>query len=313
MNGDEPQLELLLATYNSSKYLKPLLESLLAQTEQEFSLLVSDDGSRDDTLRIIEDYAPRFRRPVKMLTRAAPSGSAMANFAFLLEHARAPYVMLVDHDDIWHADKIARGLAKVREIEARHGTAHPALAHGDLAVIDEMGQPTAASFWKMKQIAPRCSADLNRALMHATVVGCTVTANRALVKAALPVPKEAIMHDWWLNLVAAARGTVAYDPHPAIDYRIHGANASAPEAVSLGAAIQKRARVATLREKIARRMRQSAALAAHLASSEPGAAETAQRFASVQAHGWLARRIIVVHNRFLFPGLWRNFALLAAV
>ena len=147
--------------------------------------------------------------------------------------------MLVDHDDIWRPDKVEVGLAKLMAAEERRGSDVPALVHGDLVVIDEAGRVIEDSFWKLKQIDPSYSCDLRHAVIHATVVGCTITANRALLRAALPVPSEAIMHDWWLNLVAAATGTVEYDPTPHIHYRIHADNVSRPEKVSVGNAFAK--------------------------------------------------------------------------
>jgi len=149
-----PAIELLLATYNSERYLAALLESLAAQTHDDFVLVVSDDGSCDATLDIIADFAPRLRHPPRVLAPHAPSGSAMMNFARLLGEATADYVLLVDHDVFWHSENVASGLAQVRAVVAQRGISHPVLAHGDLRVIDRSGAVSRPSFWAMKQIAP---------------------------------------------------------------------------------------------------------------------------------------------------------------
>jgi glycosyltransferase involved in cell wall biosynthesis len=307
-----PSVELLLATYNSEHYLAELLQSLASQTHDDFVLVVSDDGSRDATLEIIAQFAPRFRHPLRILENTTPSGSAMMNFARLLGAARADYVLLVDHDDIWHPDKIASGLAQVRAVEAQRGSEHPVLAHGDLRVIDGEGAVSRPSFWAMKQIDPACSQSLRRTLIHASVVGCTTTMNRALVDACLPIPQNAVMHDWWISLIAAACGTVVYDPVPHIDYRIHGNNVSNPREASASAAIGESNYRAIMQQKLAVRARQAAALAERLEPVAPAAAALARRFAQLPDIGFVARRVSILRHRFLFPGIWRNLALAVA-
>jgi hypothetical protein len=307
-----PSVELLLATYNSERFLAPLLESLVAQTHDDFVLVVSDDGSRDTTLEIVAQFAPRFRHPPRVLDKGQPTGSAMMNFARLLGAASADYVLLVDHDDIWHPDKVACGLAMVREVEVQRGAAHPVLAHGDLRVIDGDGAVSRPSFWAMKQIDPACSQSLRRTLIHASVVGCTTTMNRALVQACLPIPPEAVMHDWWISLIAAARGTVVYDPVPHIDYRIHGNNVSNPREASASAAMGQANYRAVMQQKLAVRAQQAAALAERLEHDAPAAASLSRRFAQLPEIGFVARRLSILRHRFLFPGVWRNLALAVA-
>lgn len=306
------QVELLLATYNSERYLAALLDSLVSQTHDDFVLVVSDDGSRDRTLEIVAEYAPRLRHPPRILAQGAPSGSAMMNFSRLLENAAADYVMLVDHDDVWHPDKIACGLAQVRAVEAARGAQHPVLAHGDLRVIDGDGTVSRPSFWAMKQIDPACSQDLRRTLIHASVVGCTTTLNRALVRACLPIPDTAVMHDWWISLIAAACGTVVFDRTARIDYRIHGNNVSNPREASASAALGETNYRAVMQQKLAVRARQAAALAERLDGRCQTAADLARSFADLPAQNFVARRYSIIRNGFLFPGIWRNVAMALA-
>ncbi len=302
-------VELLLATYNSEKYLPDLLESLIGQTHDDFVLVVSDDGSKDATQDILATFASRFRHPLRMLDEASPAGSAMGNFSRLLQASSADYVMLVDHDDRWHPEKVASGLALVQAVEAERGTQHPVLAHSELQVIDGTGAVSQNSFWGMKQIDPACSQSLRRTLMHASVVGCTTTLNRALVNAATPVPPAAIMHDWWISLIAAAQGSVVFDRTPRIDYRIHGNNVSNPREASASAAMAQSNYRAVMKRKIAERARQAGALAQRLETANPAAAAIARNFANLPEQSFFARRFSIFRNGFVFPGIWRNVAL----
>jgi hypothetical protein len=63
-----------------------------------------------------------------------------------------------------------------------------------------------------------------RLLVSNTVTGCTALCNEALLMRALPVPAQAVMHDWWLALVAGAFGRLSYIDAPLLQYRQHGAN-----------------------------------------------------------------------------------------
>jgi hypothetical protein len=56
------------------------------------------------------------------------------------------------------------------------------------------------------------------------VTGCTALINESLAEKALPIPESAIMHDWWLALVAAAFGKLVYLDIPLVRYRQHGSN-----------------------------------------------------------------------------------------
>ena len=63
-----------------------------------------------------------------------------------------------------------------------------------------------------------------RLLVSNTVTGCTALCNEALLRRALPIPPAAVMHDWWLALVAGAFGRLSFIDAPLLQYRQHGAN-----------------------------------------------------------------------------------------
>jgi len=68
------------------------------------------------------------------------------------------------------------------------------------------------------------SNPLQALLVQNFVTGCTCLANRALINMALPVPKEAMVHDWWLALCAAASGRIGFLPEATVRYRQHSKN-----------------------------------------------------------------------------------------
>jgi glycosyltransferase involved in cell wall biosynthesis len=128
-------IEIALATYNSAPYLRELLDSLFRQTCQDFTILVSDDGSSDATLHIIADYQHRFPGRIRRVGSGERVGGPRANYSRLIDHLTADYVLFCDHDDVWLPSKVALSLAHMQSLEARHGSSTPLLVHTDLVVV----------------------------------------------------------------------------------------------------------------------------------------------------------------------------------
>ena len=110
------------------------------------------------------------------------------------------------------------------EVEARRGPSVPVLVHTDLRLVDKTLAVLKPSFAAYQRIRPGVAEPLANLLLQNFVTGCTVAANRSLVRMACPLPREAIMHDWWLALCAAAAGEIAYLRTPTVSYRQHSAN-----------------------------------------------------------------------------------------
>ncbi len=218
-------VDILLATSNGARFLPELLESIEGQTHRDWRLIVRDDGSTDCTLSIIEAFAQRHGDRVRVLRDGRGRLGACANFAAALEASDAPYFMFCDQDDVWLPEKIAGLLRSMREVEKRKGAETPTLVHSDLIVVDDELRVLHRSFWRYARLlnpsAPRRPA---RLIVRNFVIGCASIGNAALRRAALPIPSEAYMHDWWVALVAAILGKIAEHEVPTILYRQHQSN-----------------------------------------------------------------------------------------
>ncbi|MEO0378623.1 MAG: glycosyltransferase family 2 protein [Pseudomonadota bacterium] len=301
------RIEVLLATYNSADYLQDMLDSLAAQSFDDFHLVVSDDCSSDATVQIVASMSDRFRNPVEIIERQTPSGSASANFAALLAQSRGDYVFLCDHDDLWRPGKIQAALDQIRGAEDHSGVDTPILYHSDLEVIDAQGNTIHPSYWAFKKISADAGRNLPQALVHATVTGCAAAMNRAMVAQLGGIPNDAIMHDWWINLVAAATGQVICDPVAHIGYRIHGNNVSAPREISPLAALGQFDKLKRARMNFRRRYAQGRALRDHLDGRlSPEKQGQLERFAHIPGVPFGVRQLALVRGGFLWPGVWRN-------
>lgn len=217
-------ITILLAVYNAEKYIKEQLNSLFNQTFQEFHLLIRDNQSTDLTLSIVQEFSLLYPGRITLVHSPVHTGP-MENFGALVDLADADYVFFSDADDVWLSQKIEKSLLKIRELEELHGQYTPCLVHTDLLVVDKDLQTIHASFWKYAGLnALEGEGKLITQLAQNSVTGNTICANRSLIEMARPIPKESIMHDWWLAIVASAFGVVAKIDEPMILYRQHGAN-----------------------------------------------------------------------------------------
>lgn len=215
--------EVVLATFNGEDFLNQQLASILQQSVLPVRLLVADDGSSDRTLELLKAWELCSPVPITFLPVAQQQFGCCANFERLLLASSASYVMLADQDDIWDLNKAERLQASMAALEQRWGNERPLLVHTDLRLIDRFGRPLADSYSLQQGLMPGRRGWLALAMQN-VVTGCACMLNRACIQRALPFPPEAILHDWWLALVAARLGEVAYLPAPSLSYRQHGRN-----------------------------------------------------------------------------------------
>lgn len=217
-------IDILLAAYNGEDYLEQQIESIVTQTVGDWRLTVQDDGSVDSTVKIVQSYAAAFPGKILLKERTGNSGGAKYNFYDMLLKSDADYIMTCDHDDVWLPDKLSKTMKRMVELEGLYGIERPLLVHTDLKVVDADLNVLAESMWHQQGLDPSAKR-LENYLVQNNVTGCTVMANRALLKM-LPqiLPPNMIMHDWWMALVAAAFGEIGAVKEPTILYRQHASN-----------------------------------------------------------------------------------------
>jgi glycosyltransferase involved in cell wall biosynthesis len=218
----EPMIDILMATYNGERFVKQQIDSILAQT-LPVRLIMRDDGSTDATLAILQEYAQKYSAQITLLPTESRLG-IKGNFSKLMEASSAPYIMLCDQDDVWDKEKAADTLAHLHKMEAQYGKEKPLLVHTDLNVVDRDLHLLHPSFWKYTKLYPEKALTLNRLLVQNAITGCATMFNRPLLRKALPIPEECIMHDWWLGLVASTFGAIGFLNKSTIQYRQHGSN-----------------------------------------------------------------------------------------
>ncbi|MCD8304384.1 MAG: glycosyltransferase [Prevotellaceae bacterium] len=213
-------VQVLMSTFNGSRFLSEQLESIYCQRGVEVRLLVRDDGSTDSTADILrceqeqgrlEWYSGQNLKPARSflnLLRNADEGTDLYAFS--------------DQDDVWDDDKLLAASNAIGD------EAKPALYFCQTRLVDEWLRDL-----PQMPISPRLT--YGEALMYQFVGGCTMVFNQALRDIVnLYTPEYLRMHDLWVYDIALAVGAkVVFDPVPHIRYRQHSDNAIGQTASTL--------------------------------------------------------------------------------
>ena len=217
IQGQDGGVSILLATFNGERFFREQLQSLENQTYGNWRLLISDDGSTDATLEIVEEFRTGTTHTVEVIE--GPRRGFVRNFLGMVACAdrASAYYAFCDQDDIWDPDKLERAISWL----SAQPVQTPALYCSRTRNIDEAGNTIGYS--------PLFSRPKNftNALVQSIAGGNTMVINSAaaeLLRAfgtAIDVPS----YDWWSYLVVTGcGGGVKYDPEPAIGYRQHAEN-----------------------------------------------------------------------------------------
>ena len=217
------EVDILLSTYNSERFLDDLFFSLEQQTFSDWRLIIRDDGSTDGTIGRIFRFEEKNQDRVLIVNNSGLNLGVKKSFVELLNHSSSKYIMFCDHDDYWLVHKIAVSLKRIKEVE-KLNPGKPALVCSDLIVTDKDLQIIHSSFWKRSRIDPSNVKNIYRLAINNAVVGCTVMMNKAAKSIALPIPEQAVMHDWWIALKVAQNGVIGLIDEPTILYRQHQDN-----------------------------------------------------------------------------------------
>ena len=198
-SGSGDSVAILLSTYNGAPFLSEQLHSLLAQTHRDWVLYWRDDGSSDGTQEIARCFLAGLPTERAVILPQDGRVGSTESFLRLLRTAVAAghaAFAFADQDDIWLPEKLARGIAALRQV----ADDMPALYCARQMLVDARLHPIALS--RPVRRRPGFPA----ALTQNIATGCTMLLNP--VAAALvgrSQPPAASMHDWWCYLLVCRR------------------------------------------------------------------------------------------------------------
>ena len=188
-------VSVVMPVYNAAATLRKSIDSVLAQSHATVELLAVDDGSRDASLQILDEYAARDPR-VRALRMPANGGVAAArNLA--LDAAQGRYVAFLDSDDWWHPHKLERQLAAMRGASARVS----------YTAYDRVGEDGRL----LSRVRPPAAVDYTAMLKSNRIGNLTGVYERSLGDAHF----QRIGHEdyvFWLERVRSAGSAICVDP-----------------------------------------------------------------------------------------------------
>lgn len=211
------RISIAIATYNGERFLREQLDSLYSQTRLADEVVVSDDGSTDGTIRILEEYRQRYGLQYSIHSEQQ---GVNGNFMHAIAMTTGDYICICDQDDIWKTNKIAM-LEKAMEQQKQDMPVAIASMRED---IDSAGQPIAGC-----EKAKYSSGFLATAMTLNRSQGCTMMLNRQLATRVLEIytqeeKAKKLLYDVLISMVAAIEGEKVNLPDQLMYYRHHENN-----------------------------------------------------------------------------------------
>ena len=303
------KINILLSTYNSSVYLCDQLDSIIAQTYNDWSILIRDDGSKNNTIKIISSYIDKYPENIFLIESDTKNIGPCQSYAKLLEFAKADYIMFADQDDIWVPEKIEICMQHMNEMEKQTSKSYPLLVHTDLKVVDENRQVLCDSFMLYQNIKGNRDK-INQLLLQNSITGCTMMMNKALKDIAMPIPNRARMHDWWIGLVASLFGKIRFINIPTVYYRQHSGNFIGAKKNDMTFIISKVKNFYQIKQELKRAISQSIELNERYGLEfNSDQKEMMNSFSNILHNGSAKRRYILLKYKIFKIGVLRNVGL----
>jgi glycosyltransferase involved in cell wall biosynthesis len=182
------KISIALTTYNGAAYLQAQLSSYLVQERLPDELIVCDDVSTDETVKILESFKDAAPFKVRIIVNKKNLGYTQ-NFGKVISKCTGDLIFLSDQDDIWFSEKIS----VIENIFHKNPDKYLLIHDGEL--VNENLISFGAT--KLGQVLAGYGSD------DSFITGALTVIRNVLVQDALPIPTEIIGHDRWLHGIAS--------------------------------------------------------------------------------------------------------------
>jgi rhamnosyltransferase len=202
---------ILMSTYNGERYLDQQLRSIYNQLGVKITLYIRDDGSKDNTIKIIENWVDKLNI---ILDKGENLGPSRSFLKMLEDSPRSKYYAFADQDDYWLPEKLYQAIQKLEMFN-----------QNDLNLYISNTTLVNANLEPIKSEVMRKDIDFAPALIYNPATGCTMVFNDHVKELVTKYEVSVEMHDAWIyRIVSFVNGNIYYDTNSYILYRQHTNN-----------------------------------------------------------------------------------------
>ena len=198
-------ISVCIATYNGERFIREQIDSILRQLSSDDEIIVSDDGSTDDTISIINSIDDKRIRIIEGPRKHSPT----LNFERAMKEAKGDYIFLADQDDVWKPNKVEVCIKWLQNYDC---------VVSDAEVTDSNLNPLYPSLYSIMQVR---QGRIYNTVWKNGYTGCCMAFRRKVLNASLPFPKDIPMHDIWIGNVAAYKYNVKFISEKLVLFRRH--------------------------------------------------------------------------------------------
>ena len=204
---DKIKISVCMATYNGERFIEKQLNSILKQTVEVDEIIISDDNSTDNTLKIIEKLNNPKIKVIKNLKQGV-----INNFENSLKKSKGEYIFLADQDDIWKPNKVEITIKRLKEYDL--------VVHNAKIINSKDEKIFEKTFFEIRN----SRKGLLKNLYKNSYIGCCMAFKRKILEKALPFPNDIPMHDSWIGMIAERYGKIYFEREVLFYYRRHESN-----------------------------------------------------------------------------------------
>lgn len=199
-----------LASYNGERYIEDQITSIMRQLDERDELIVSDDGSTDNTLEILNDLKKNYNN---IMVIKGPQKGHSCNFGNAAQHASKDIVLFSDQDDIWLDNKL----------DIIDNVFHN---NQDCTTILHTMNTFYTRTQKKCEISIVYHKGFIRNYVKSCYWGCCMGVKTDFLKEFLPFRDQCVGHDQLIGLLTEKYGKCVFVEKPLIWHRLHGNNTS---------------------------------------------------------------------------------------
>ena len=227
-------ISVCMTTYNGQKFKKKQLDSILCQLSESDEIIISDDGSTDDTIKIINSYHDKRIKLINHIKNVSLGQEnkfknfylVSSNFENALKFATGDYIFLADQDDIWKHNKVSLCVEYLKDND---------IIMSNFSLIDENDNIYKEDYYDASPISKYLLINI----LRSHFLGCCMAFRKRVLDYALPFPKKLIGHDFWIGCLGVYRFKFSFIKESLHFYRRTNINVSTSTGVSKNSIFQR--------------------------------------------------------------------------